>query len=411
MQGMERAYKKLLIEYLQFFPCVALIGPRQCGKTTLLESFMPEWKIIDLEKQSDFQLLSHDPDLFLRLNPEKIGIDEAQIFPELFPALRVAIDRDRKKTGRFIITGSSSPNLVRSISESLAGRIGIIEMSPFAFAEVSSANPCFQLCKLIAKEVPIETFVRDLKPKANIKQAHTYWLQGGFPEPWTKQNKRFRSLWMNQYLGTYIMRDILRLFPKINENRFRTFVRLLTGISGTVINYSQMARSLGVSQPTVRDHFEIIHGTFLWRNIPSYTKDSVKRIVKHPKGYFRDSGLLHFLMRISDLDTLFAHPQMGNSWEGMVIEEIIRGFHSLGEGFDYYYYRTSSGAEIDLVIEGSFGLIPVEIKSSQTVQKRQLKSLKNFIKEKQCNYGLVINNDESPRLYDENIAAIPFTHL
>jgi len=116
-------------------------------------------------------------------------------------------------------------------------------------------------------------------------------------------------------------------------------------------------------------------------------------------------------MRISELDTLLAHPQMGSSWEGMVIEELIRGFHSLGAGFDYYYYRTSGGAEIDLVLEGDFGLIPVEIKYSQTVRKRQLGSLKTFIKEKKCNYGLVINNDEYPRLYDENIAGIPFAHI
>jgi len=226
-------YKKLIIEYLQFFPCVAIIGPRQCGKTTLLESFLPEWKIIDLEKQSDFQILSQDPDLYLRLNPEKIGIDEAQIFPELFPALRVAIDSDRKKPGRFIITGSSSPNLVRSISESLAGRIGIIEMAPFAFAEVSGASPSFQLCQFIIEQAPIETLIRELKSESDIKQAHKYWLQGGYPEPWIKQNKRFQSLWMNQYLGAYIMRDILRLFPRINETRFRTFVRLLVGVSGS----------------------------------------------------------------------------------------------------------------------------------------------------------------------------------
>ena len=136
LQGMDRHYEKLLKEYLAFFPCVALVGSRQCGKTTLLQTLPQDWRVFDLEKQSDFQSLAQDPDLFFRLNPDKIAIDEAQLRPELFPALRVAVDRDRQRTGRFVITGSSSPKLVRAVSESLAGRIGIIEMAPLSFSEV-----------------------------------------------------------------------------------------------------------------------------------------------------------------------------------------------------------------------------------------------------------------------------------
>jgi len=407
---MIRHYERLLKEYLAFFPCTALIGPRQCGKTTLLQTLPKDWKVIDLEKQSDFQSLSQDPDLFFRLNPDKIAIDEAQLQPELFAALRVAVDGDRQRTGRFIITGSSSPKLIRAVSESLAGRIGIIEMAPFSFSEVrKELSPPF--FRFLNGKVHVRDIIGELKPLGNIRDVHGFWFKGGYPEPWLKKSKRFHSIWMNQYIGTYLYRDVAKLFPGINENKFRLFVQILAGVSGNVINYSDVARSLGVSQPTVRDYFKIADGTFLWRTIPAYTRNALKRIIKHPKGYFRDSGLLHSLLRIPDLDLLATHPVRGRSWEGLVIEEIIRGLNATGAGFDYYYYRTGGGAEVDLILEGDFGLIPIEIKYSQTVPSKQLRSLKDFIREQNCPFGLVINNDESPRLYDEQIAGIPFACL
>jgi predicted AAA+ superfamily ATPase len=407
---MNRPYEKLLKEYLSFFPCVALLGSRQCGKTTLLQTLPKGWRVYDLEKQSDFQSLAQDPDLFFRLNPDKIAIDEAQLRPELFPALRVAVDKDRQRTGRFVITGSSSPKLVRAISESLAGRIGIIQMAPFSFSEVRKelSPPFFQF---LTDRVDVRDFIYDLKPLGNIRDVHEFWFSGGYPEPWLKKNKRFHSTWMNQYVGTYLYRDVAKLFPGINENRFRLFVQILAGISGNVINYSDVARSLGVSQPTVRDYFEIADGTFLWRTISAYTQNTLKRTVKHPKGYFRDSGLLHYLLRIPDVDLLVTHPVMGRSWEGLVTEEIIRGLNAIGAGFDYYYYRTGGGAEVDLVLEGEFGLIPIEIKYTQTVPAKQLRALKDFIKDQNCRFGLVINNDERSHLYDEKIAGIPFACL
>jgi len=406
----KREYEKLLKEYLAFFPCVALIGSRQCGKTTLLQTLPREWKVFDLEKQSDFQILSQDPDLFFRLNPDKIAIDEAQLRPELFPALRVAVDRDRQRTGRFVITGSSSPKLIQAVSESLAGRVGIIEMAPLSFSETREelSPPFFQF---LTDRVHVRDFLNELKPLGSIRDVHEFWFRGGYPEPWLKKTKRFHSVWMTQYVGTYLYRDVARLFPGINENRFRLFVQILAGISGNVINYSDVARSLGVSQPTVRDYFEIADGTFLWRTIPAYTRNTLKRIVKHPKGFFRDSGLLHYLLRIPDVDLLSTHPIMGRSWEGFVFEEIIRGLNATGAGFDCYYYRTGAGAEVDLVLDGEFGLIPIEIKYTQTVPSKQLRALKDFIKDQNCPFGLVINNDECPRLYDDQIAGIPLACL
>jgi predicted AAA+ superfamily ATPase len=406
-----RAYEPLLHEYLKTFPCVGIIGPRQCGKTTFLEALPKGWKRFDLERASDHQVIARDPELFLRLNRGQVAVDETQLLPELFPALRVSIDAERSRRGRFVITGSSSPDLLRSISDTLAGRIGIIEMAPFSCAEVHPAKGPSLMGMIADRKVKAGDIADALRPRADLAAAHEYWFRGGYPEPWVEGSERFRDLWMDQYVRTYLYRDVGRLFPGLDQGKFRLFLQMLAGLSGTIINCSEVGRSLGVSQPTARDYFEIAHGTFVWRRISPYEKDATKRIVKHSKGYVRDSGVLHHLLRIPDLDALLWHPQMGHSWEGMVIEEIIRQLTCHGASFDYYFYRTSAGAEVDLVLDGSFGLIPVEIKYSQTLDLRDLRALRDFVQEHRCRLGLVVTNDLAPRLYDDRIVAVPFTYL
>ncbi|WPD24421.1 MAG: DUF4143 domain-containing protein [Candidatus Electrothrix scaldis] len=213
---------------------------------------------------------------------------------------------------------------------------------------------------------------------------------------------------MQNYIRTYLNRDIQQLFPGLNREKFRLFIQMLSNVSGTVINYSNVARTLGVSQPTARDYFHIAHNTFIWRHIPAYSQNTSKRIVKHPKGYLRDTGLLHFLLHLRSLNDLQAHPMMGHSWEAAVTEEILRGLDALGISYDYSYYRTGAGAEVDLILEGDFGVVPIEIKYSQKVLLRELRGIRDFIKEHDCPYGLVINNDEQVRQYEENLLGIPF---
>ncbi len=412
MLDMKRSYASLLGSYLKSFPCVALLGVRQCGKTTLLQTLPAGWKHFDLERRADHAVIARDPDTFFQLNPRQVALDEAQVSPEIFPALRVAIDERRAERGRFVITGSSSPALLRSVAESLAGRVGIIEMAPFSWEEVTqtTGHDSF-LRRLQVREASPADLIDGLKPRGELARAHEFWFRGGFPEPWLNPGDEFRLRWVEQYIQTYLFRDVKRLFPGLDDVRFRRFLEMLGGLSGRVLNYAEVARALGVSQPTARDYFDIAHGTFLWRAVPAYARNVVKRVVKHPKGYLRDSGLLHALLRIPDGDALLSHPQMGASWEGMVVEEILRQLSALGVAHDYAYYRTSAGAEVDLVVEGNFGRVAVEIKHTSAVSGRDLRSLRDFVTEHKARLGVLINNDVVARQYEEGLIGLPFTWL
>lgn len=404
---MERHYKQVLEKYLKIFPCVAILGARQCGKTTFLSQLPSGFRVFDIEKDSDLELVSRDPDLFLRLYPHTIAIDEAQLLPKLFPALRVAIDADRSRMGRFVLTGSSSPRLLGSLSESLAGRIGLIEMAPFSAGEAYGLGlGAFLSWFASPKENPRPELFG--KPRLTVSQSHEYWFRGGYPEPWVRNDPIVTKAWLEGYTQTYLQRDIARYFPRIDSERFRRFLRTLSAMSGTVINVAELARSLGVSQPTAADYLEIANGTFIWRSLPAFGKKPIARLVRHPKGYLRDSGVLHHFLHIRDTDHLLTHPALGGSWEGMVIEQILRGLQALDVVVEASYYRTRTGSEVDLILEGDFGLVPIEIKHSQRLSARELAGLKQFMQERDCAWGFVITNGESPGWLDEKIVEVPF---
>jgi uncharacterized protein len=407
MIGMKRNAQALLEEYLTLFPCVAIVGPRQCGKTTLLASLDEAWRVFDLERGGDFQAVSDDPDLFLSLHTGNVAIDEAQILPALFPALRVAIDADRGTKGRYVVTGSSSPELARAITESLAGRVGIIELAPLSWSEVQPADGPSVIDLLLDPAVTAADLVGNVRARGDLKALTDYWFKGGYPEPWVRNDRRFRETWMDQYVRAYVLRDVARLFPGLNQEKFRTFARMLGGLSGRAVNQAEVARALGVSPPTVRDYFEIAEGTYLWRSLPAFTRNVTKRVVKHAKGYLRDSGLGHHALCVPDVTALLSHPQAGASWEGMVVEEICRQLGQRGIGYDAYHYRTGGGAEVDLVIEGTFGLVAVEIKLGQRVRAQELRGFREFVADHRCRIGLVLCNEEQPRMMDANIVGLP----
>ena len=398
---------------LSHFPCVVLTGVRQCGKTTLLGALPGNWQHFDMENSTDRQQVLADPDLFFRLHSDKLVIDEAQLAPPLFAALRVAIDRDRSKKGRFLLSGSSSPELSRQMSESLAGRVARAEMSPLSLSEAWQL-PASAFYRLLQQGAPASDVFMAATERLSLKQVQDYWFAGGYPEPWLSDSEEFRSLWARHYIDSYLLRDIGALFPNLNRDRFRQFINLLSQHSGNILNNADMARSLGVSEPTVRDWLRIAHDTFLWRHIPAWDRSVSKQLVKHPKGFLRDSGLLHRLLRIPDATLLATHAVVGKSWEGMVVETVLRGFENAGIDVQPFHYRTRGGAEIDLLLEGQFGsaqLLPIEIKLTQHSDQRSMRSLTNFVVTHDCPLGLVINNTDRPRWLSERILAIPAASL
>jgi len=249
----KRSVTPLILEYLKLFPCVVLLGSRQARKTTLLSQLGDSWQRYDLELRADFDQISIDPDLFLRTNSKEMAIDEAQLLPKLFPALRVAIDRDRSRMGRFVLTGSSSPALLKSVSESLAGRAAVIDIRPLIFHKLVEEPQ--QFCKLLSANASIHELMDQIQYKSTIQMTDNYWLKGGYPAPWVRREDRFRSLSTEQNVRSYLERDVGRLFAGIDSTRFRLFLQTLATLSGNIINYSEVARSLALSQPTVRDYF------------------------------------------------------------------------------------------------------------------------------------------------------------
>lgn len=398
---------------LGMFPTVALIGSRQCGKSTLVQQLRPNWKYYDLESPDDYQLITSDPLSFFALNPQHLIIDEAQQYPDLFKVLRGVIDQQRKQKGRFLLTGSSSPAIVSGITESLAGRIATLEMAPFKTTEAHGL-PLSGLYPLLTDASTLPADFEALETAVSLAQSMTVWLQGGYPEPLLEgaQNPHYARQWMDNYIHDYVTRDIRNLFPRLNIHNFRRFLTLLAQYSGHQLNMSAMARGLEVSVATIRDYLDIIHQTFLWRNLEPYTRNPLKKVQKANKGFFRDSGILHHLLRIQDLDQLLVHPAAGFSFESFVTEELIRGLQAtLATQLAFSYYRTVDKSEVDLVIEGDFGIVPVEIKLSSSIPPRSLTGLKQFVADNNCRYGLVINRGKRIERLSETLVQVPVTYL
>jgi predicted AAA+ superfamily ATPase len=407
MTDIKRNIENKFNRLLDLFPVVMLVGARQTGKTTLAGMCRPHWKYFDLENGSDYDFITRDYDFFFTEHPRHIIIDEAQEAPELFRQLRGVIDSQRSENGRFILTGSSSPDLLKQASDSLAGRIAIVEIGTLKMNEVQQ-QPLPDFYQLFEAEITTASLSHLKQLSCVIDDVLSCFLRGGYPQPVLAADESLYNPWMENYYRTYINRDIKNLFPRLDAIRYRRFVSMLSSLSGTIINKAQLGRSVDVSEVTIRDYLDIAHKTFFWRTIPSYEKDNSQSIVKMPKGIVRDSGINHYLTNIDSREKLLRSPQLGHNFESFIIEEIIKGIQATNvTRWDYFYFRTKNGAEIDLVLEGSFGLLPIEIKFGQQTTLRQLTSLTQFIQRHHLPFGIVINNNKEVRMLTETIIQIP----
>lgn len=406
-----RNIQEKIIFLLETFPAVAIIGARQTGKTVLSKTLRPNWKYVDLENPDDLTKLSQAPGLYFEQFKSEIIFDEAQNYPELFNILRGVIDQQRDKKGQFIITGSSSPKLLSHLADSLAGRIAIVELGTLKSNEYfgTPLNPFYHLFDSALNK---ELLNVEMKSPLSNAQMRTHWLKGGYPEPRLQHDALKQQLWTQNYLDTYINRDLALLFPKLDKVKYQRFVNMLSQLSGTIINKSDLGRTLEFNESTARDYLSIADKTFIWREILSYEKSITKSVLKMPKGHLRDSGLQHFLLKITDETQLFNSLYVGKSFESFVIEEILKGLEAkLITNWHPYYYRTRRGVEIDLILDGMFGTLPIEIKYGTSTKLKQLSGLSRFIEENGLSFGLVINQASEPMWLSETIFQLPVSYL
>ena len=413
MIGLRRNIEDKVSELLGFFPVVIILGVRQCGKTTLARMLRPQWRYFDLERAKDFDFITRDFDFFLKEHPHSIIIDEVQRFPALFQELRGVIDRDRQRKNRFLLTGSSSLELIKNVSETLAGRVGIVELGTFKTNE-TYAQKLPEFYQIFRQKINNTTinFLKGLTSAVSHDQVMDAFLKGGYPEPILAKDTRFHGVWMENYFQTYVQRNIRTLFPRLDLIKYQRFVSMLAALSGTIINRSQVGRSLDISEKSVRDYLVIAEGSYIWRNLPSHETKVSKSVVKMPKGNFRDSGLANFIQGVYSRDQLLNHPNVGAGFEAFITEEIIKGIQVLDvANWNYNYSRTKNGAEIDLILEGPFGILPIEIKLGSMTKQRQLQALKNFVIINNLPLGIVVNNSSQVELIADRIIQLPASCL
>lgn len=379
----KRMLQSQIEQSLQRFPAVGLIGARQAGKTTLAKMIADGWRgeslYIDLERPADYSALS-EPERFLARHSKKLVIiDEVQLRGELFPVLRSLIDMDRHP-GRFLLLGSSSPDLMQQSGESLAGRIAYHQLSPFLLNELSADK-------------------MDL-----------LWIRGGFPPSVLVDSDEASMQWRQDFIMTYLQRDLSMMGYdiRIPPMTLRRFWQMLAHTHGQLANHSQIAMNMELSRQSIRKILDILQETFMLRQLQPFHINIKKRLIKSPKIYIRDSGILHTLIGINTLDDLMKHSMIGASWEGFCMEQIL---NQMPRGWEAFFYRTAANAEVDLILQPQFEQSPICIEFKHSQAPKLAPGFWSAIKDLRPQASYVIYPGATVYPITKSVEALPLTQI
>lgn len=396
----KRHLSHYILKYSKEYPILALVGPRQSGKTTLIKSLFPNHKYISLENIATRKIASEDPSGFLNTHGNFLILDEVQNVPELFSSLQEIVDAN-SEPAQFILTGSSQFLLVEKITQSLAGRIVTFKLLPFSFLEICRHDPENDGANIFHNAEPKRTPI-------NYDQLCQFLLKGSYPRIYDKNLDSQK--WYENYIFTYVERDIRSLLNVRNLRTFEHFLLLCASRTGQLIDYTDFSNSLGIAVSTVKEWVSILETSGIIFILPPFFQNYSKRVVKTPKLYFIDTGLLCHLLSIQTIDHLKTHPLIGSIFETFIISECYKRFCNAGRKPPLYFWRDRSANEIDLLIYDGTKGFPIEIKLSQSFHSDYKKTLSKWFEfdKNPAKDGLIIYCGDQMVQTNSNIPAIPW---
>lgn len=409
-----RFIEEKIDKLFEAFPIISLIGPRQCGKSTLLEHYSrnsgSKWKYFNLDFREIRNRIQADPRLFMKDLDSNVIIDEAQKVPDLFHALKALVDS--KFSHKIIISGSTNYLMLDSVTESMSGRVGILEMLPFSLAEALelksnkiierffSAKDINQL-KLNLKEIP----------ELDDRQIINFIFKGGFPKIHEIKSEEAMSAWFDSYLTTYIDKDVRDIANISDLENFQNLYKLLAYQITNLLNFSNIANDIGLESKTIKKYFSLLEATYHYKKVYSFRQDFKEKITKTPKVFSIDTGMMNYLINNYDKERMLSSGYWSRMLENWIFTELYKQISFLNRKKEINFYRTRNDSEIDFILSEGKTLIPIEVKSGTQVKPMQLRALKTFINDYSCNFhipfGIVFHRTDTIYSLAENILALP----